>query len=109
MNAQETILEFYRESDTNEALRTALDAATGADQVVAVAREYGYEFTKDDMAALKERVAVLDEKEMGDISGGDPPGSPIVPLGYDGSSAFQSLSDSSRSRLLRGLQSHRSS
>ena len=109
MNAQETILAFYRESDTNEALRTALEAATCTDQVVEVARQYGYEFTSDDVAALKERVDVLDESEMGDISGGDPPGSPIVPIGYDGSSAFQSLSSSSRGRLLRGLQRHRSS
>ena len=109
MNAQETILEFYRESDTNEALCAALEAATSPDQVVEVARQYGYEFTSDDMAALKERINVLDETEMGDISGGDPPGSPIVPVGYDGSSAFQSLSGSSRGRLLRGLQSHRSS
>ena len=51
MNAQETILKFYQESDTNEALCAALDAATSADQVVEVARQYGYEFTKEDMAA----------------------------------------------------------
>lgn len=70
MNAQETILKFYQESDTNEALCAALDAATSADQVVEVARQYGYEFTKEDMAALKERLNVLDDSEMGDLSGG---------------------------------------
>ena len=108
MDAQEAIIEFYRESDTNEALRTALGEADGAEQVVEVARRFGYEFTSDDMAALRERVSVLDEKTMGDISGGDPPGAPTMPVDYDGTSAFHSLSAGSRSRLLLGLQSARS-
>ena len=107
MDAQETIIELYRESDTNEALRAALEAAAGVEQVVEVARRYGYEFTGDDMAALKERINVLDDQAMGDISGGDPPGAPTMPVDYDGTSAFHSLSDGSRLRLLQGLQASR--
>ena len=94
MNAQETILEFYLESDTNEALRTALDAATSADQVVAVAREYGYAFTKDDMAALREQLNVLNDSEMEDLSGGT--------LSTGTYAGYYRLSDAGRQRLNSG-------
>ncbi len=103
----EQVSKFFEEARTNASLRAALARTRSEDDALEVARRFGYEFTEDDVAALKERVAVLDEEEMADVSGGDPPGAPITPVDYDGSSAFQSLSSGSRGRLLRGLQSFR--
>jgi len=74
----EQIVKLQNDSKTNESLKKALiDAGSDQDKIVAVAKEHGYSFTKEDLqAAMSDAKAAatpgkLSEKELEMATGGN--------------------------------------
>jgi predicted ribosomally synthesized peptide with nif11-like leader len=80
--ANDHITALIQRVNTDPDLQTRFAAATGADDVIAIATELGFEISTDDIAGISGG-GVLDESELENIAGG---------MGLDGDD-FQRASD----------------
>lgn len=69
--AKENITKFINKYAADEALREKLNGKS-ADEVVAVAREQGYEFSKEELAAYRNQVMELNPEQLDQAAGGSP-------------------------------------
>ena len=67
--AKENITKFINKYAADEALREKLNGKS-ADEVVAVGRELGYEFTKEELAAYRDQVMELNPEQLEKAAGG---------------------------------------
>ena len=67
--AKENITKFINKYAADEALREKLNGKS-ADEVVAVAREQGYEFSKEELAAYRDQVMELNPEQLEKAAGG---------------------------------------
>ena len=71
MDKSEEISQFFDETKTNELLRAALMQAEREDDVIEVAHRFGYGFSSDDVAALRdEKYGPMDDASMENMQGG---------------------------------------
>ena len=68
--AKENITKFINKYAADEALREKLNGKS-ADEVVAVAREQGDEFSKEELAAYRDQVMELNPEQLEKAAGGD--------------------------------------
>ncbi len=71
MSKYEAISKFFEETKTNASLRTALMETKSEDDVIKVAKKFGYDFTSSDVAAAKEeKYGAVDDAAISHLAGG---------------------------------------
>jgi len=71
MSKYEAVTKFFEETRTNESLRAALTKTKSEDDVIEVAKKFGYDFTRSDIdAAKQEKYGAVDDAAMSGVSGG---------------------------------------
>lgn len=71
MSKYEAVTKFFEETKTNESLRAALTKTKSEDDVIEVAKKFGYDFTRSDVAAAKqEKYGAVDDDAMSGVAGG---------------------------------------
>jgi len=71
MSKYEAVTKFFEETKTNENLRAALTKTKNADEVIEVAKKFGYDFSRSDVAAARaQKYGAVDDAAMSGVSGG---------------------------------------
>lgn len=89
MSKYEAVSKFFDETRTNAYLRAALMETGSEDDVIEVAKKFGYDFTSADVTAAKEeKYGAVDDTAMSGIAGGAGVDYTVDPMRYWGTSQW---------------------